>query len=219
MANMIYTDDAQQYAYESLKDLVVKLPKTKNEAPTMYWDNEIRAAKLVEILSYNRHYRDKMKHTPADLFTHSLIAETPILKAGTIPALLKGAVTECKKDMGDYTIERLPKDTTIVINRKTYKGIETIKKRASVDDIIKTIVQPFSPSVSLEGTRYHRNFWFCGDNPTKWNVILSLKKSANGRRLTEKLPKEVLPMIYYDDGSNTMLVAYDENENQISNKI
>ena len=216
MASIIYTDGAPTYAYESLKDLIAKLPKAKNEAPTSYWNNEISVTKLISILSHNRHYRNKMKYTPADQFAHLLIAETPILKSGNIPALLKNAVEECKKDMGNYTIERLPKDTTLVVNLKTYKGIDAIKKRAAIDDVVKTLTQALPATNAAAATRYARNFWFCGGSNTKWNVILSLKKATNGCRLTEKLPKDALPMIYYADGDNTMLVAYDENENQIS---
>lgn len=218
MSCIIYTEDFPRYAYDSLKDFVLHRPKTDEAHAATYWDNENRIEELVKILSYNHYYRERMKELSAGEFTLQALSEVPLLKSSAIPTMLKNKVVNCKKFMGGYTIERIPATSTLVVGYKMYRGIEGLKKRDGLKGAVRSICQLF-PCFTSEDfaneSRYYRNYWFCGDNPIKWKIVESLREMECGCRLSESLPLEVLPMIYYVDGSATMLIAYDEHEHRV----
>lgn len=211
----IYASEYDSTGYFDLKDLTEHYPAEydgKEVPPEAYWQEKRHLEKLVEMLSHSVFYRKQMQELPKEKIAESFAQEAPLLCKVRESGLLQKCLEKCKARMGDYMLVRVPKETALTFRGETYQGIEAIKKadgKGTVFSICK-LFPCFDSSDFAYENRYYRNYWFCGNDLSAQRVINSLEAGMNSCRISEHLPKEAIPMVYYVDEQKTMLVAYEE---------
>lgn len=211
----IYTSEYDSTGYFDLKDLTEHYPAEydgKGVPPEAYWQEERHLEKLVEMLSHSVFYRKQMQELPKEKIAESFAQEAPLLCKVRESGLLQKCLEKCKTQMGDYMLVRVPKETALTFRGETYQGIEAIKEADGKGTVfsIRKLFPCFDSSDFAYENRYYRNYWFCGNNLSAQRVINSLEAGMNSCRISEHLPKEAIPMVYYVDEQKTMLVAYEE---------
>lgn len=210
----IYVSDYNMVGYLDLKDLVEQDPLKYGQAEAeAYWQDERHLKELLEMLSHSSYYRAQMQKQSVAETLESWVEEAPALRRAYESGVLRQALETCKARMGGYMLVRMPKDAALTFNGQVYKGIEAIKQ-ADGNGIVFSSCQLFpcfdSSDYAYEN-RYFRNYWFCGQDPSARAVVQSLEAKGNHCCIGEHLPKEALPMVYYEDERDTMLVAYAES--------
>lgn len=211
----IYVPDYGISGYLDLKELVEQYPLRHGGAgdtPEAYWQEEQHLEDLLEILSQSVYYRRQIQRLPVAEMLESWVEEAPVLRRACEAGLLRRALETCKKQMGDFMLVRMPKDTALTFNGKVYKGIEAIKQADGKGTVFSVcrLFPCFDSSDYAYENRYYRNYWFCGQDSPARAIVQSLESRCNYCCIGEHLPKEALPMVYYEDGCETMLVAYTE---------
>lgn len=211
----IYVSDYGVTGYLDLKELVEQYPLRHGETevvPEAYWEEERHLMDLLEILSQSVYYRGQIQKLRVAEILESWVEEAPVLRRACEAGLLHRALETCKKQMGDFMLVRMPKDTALTFNGKVYKGIEAIKQADGNGTVFSVcrLFPCFDSSDYAYENRYYRNYWFCGQDSSARAIVQSLEARGNHCYISEHLPKEVIPMVYYEDGREIMLVAYTE---------
>lgn len=210
----IYVSDYNMVGYLDLKDLVEQYPLKYGQAEAeAYWQDERHLKELLEMLSHSSYYRAQMQKQSVAEILESWVEEAPALRRAYESGALRQALEACKARMGGYMLVRMLKDAPLTFNGQVYKGIEAIKQADGNGTVFSScqLFPCFDSSDYAYENRYFRNYWFCGQDPSARAVVQSLEAKGNHCCIGEHLPKEALPMVYYEDERDTMLVAYAES--------
>ena len=212
----IFVDSYGVIGYFDLKDLVEQYPLKCGRAETgTYWQERRHLEDLVEMLSLSAYYRAQIQKLSVAETLENWVEEAPLLRQACDSGALRQALEACKMRMGNFMLVRIPKETTSTLNGQVYKGIEGIKQADGNGTVFSSchLFPCFDSSDYAYENRYYRNYWFCGQNASARAIVQSLKAGSNNCCIGEHLPKESLPMVYYEDGRETMLVAYEKPMN------
>lgn len=210
MDKTIYTDFYGRFKFSSFQDLLNKFPYAKPLG-----DFEVRW--LFEFLSQSLYYRPLLRNNPWEVILQLLIDEMPGLHQQMDLTLLTQVIKNTQLSMGDLNIVCVDCNEKLCLNGKSYKGIEDIKKQwRNQKSENRTIIAAYDQFPCFDSSDYanedrsYWNFWFCDSvNYEKKQLLIEgyNQHDSDYCFLTEKLPVELTPMVYYKDGSNVMLVA------------
>ena len=208
----IYVSNYENVGYVDLKDMLERYPLMEGQAEVeTYWQDEYHLENLLEMLSQSVYYRAQIQKRSVAETLNGWLKEAPALRQVCDPEALRQALEACKEQMGDFMLVRLPKDSTLTFNGQVYQGIEAIKQADGNGAVFSAcqLFPCFDSSDYAYENRYYRNYWFCGQDPSARAVVQSLKAKGNPCCIGEDLPKEALPMVYYEDDWATLLAAYE----------
>lgn len=209
----------EQYStsYKGIKDLVERFPSEsslaeRNWAMSMwFWRDKWKLDRFfIRALAESYYYRPLLQYKAVEEWLAWLDAEVPILRDVVRLGIMKTHLEACKQRLGDYMLARIPKDTTLTFKGVTYQGIGGIMQADREEQQVFSICKRFPCFDSYDyvyENRYYRNYWFGVDEAVR-EVIWAWQGGGNCRYIGEDLPDVMLPMVYYEDEQDTMLVAY-----------
>lgn len=209
----------EQYStsYKDIKDLVEGFPSGSSLAKrdwakaTWFWRDKWHLDRyFIQALAESYCYRPLLQHKSVDEWLAWLDAEVPILRDLVKLGIMKTHLEACKQRLGDYMLVRVPKHTTLTFKGVSYQGIYDIRQADMEEKKVFSICKRFPCFDSYDyahENRYYRNYWFGVDEAVR-EMIWAWKGGSIYCYIGEDLPDEMLPMVYYEDEQDTMLVAY-----------
>lgn len=210
----IYVDFDAITRYNSLEDMLFKYPK--GERLNRFWCNRDHISSLLKNLSTSYYYRHLIKWNDAKDVVKLLREDAPSLASFISSFAIEQSVRAMKEEMGHFTIVCLPCGADLVFYGHVYHGIMDICACSRQEDsFILSESERFPCFDSLDYAsedRYYRNYCICNqDNWKEKNELFYANRRLIGRShsVSEQLAEGLLPMVFYEDEANTMLVAMD----------
>lgn len=204
-------------SYKDAKELVERFPRESSLAegnwaqPTWFWRDKWNLDRyFIQSLAESCYYRPLLQSKSVDEWLAWLDAEIPALRDLVRLGIMRKHLEACKQHLGNYMVVRVPWSTTLTFKGITYRGIGDIARADKEGGQVYSIRKLFPCFDSYDyanENRFYRNYWFGVDEVARV-VIRSLKSSAGYCYIGEDLPDVALPMVYYEDEQETMLVAY-----------
>lgn len=203
----IYTAEYREFKFSDLDDLMHNRNLMYGCANADDYKRNIN--NLLRDLSTSTYYRKLLKEYSAKEVSRLLQKESSRLNIIN-QQTFERQIALCQENMGNYTIVRVPCETPITIGETTYRGISALKQADKQGEISSRCKRfpCFDSWDYANESRYYRNYWFCKEDSPKWEVIKTLPVGCNECYLSEQLPEEALPMVYYIDDERTMLFAF-----------
>ncbi len=182
-----------------------------------------------DIILYNIPLRHAYRDMGADAFTNDLLALADNNEALARNLQRFNDNLSQHGGLADYDIQIYPKDATLTFFGLTIQGIEGIKQRirysvqakSEGNPIVKTPQQtdlyvgciwepyPTFDSFDFADNRAFYNYLIREQDITieDINAVIALPQGMNSNRITEHISAQCLPLVYYDEDKNTILVA------------
>lgn len=207
---MIYVNSHRKSSFTCLEDY---LNNYSDHWGTIedFWQGErsVRDILLAD-LAHSRYYRRLMQQRDSECLFEMLIDEAPSLKKYVNMDMFANYLKTCKEEMSDYEIVRLPCDATIEVNGLKYHGAVDLKN-AWHQKRIENRWEGFPCFDSYDyadENRCYNNYCFCEKDSDIWKKVQELEEKCDFCLVNEHMPTDVLPMVYVNDESPTMLFAH-----------
>jgi hypothetical protein len=169
---------------------------------------------LVDLL-WNPLYRSLLRRGTPREATAALLAMAPKLGSHRLNlTLLEQILTDVRGAMGPYHFGIAPATADITVGGTTYHGIHDLLAQADRKDSPLCDVWQFFPRFDefdeCDMRCFHNIFFFPPDSPLR-DVARQWKPKARGfeeSMLTEDMPAELLPAVYFKDEDDVVYVAW-----------
>lgn len=210
---VIYVNEYDTIAYSCMEDLLTNMNFGFNNT-IVDVGHDMRDLKyyVIKNLAYSKYYRKLIQENDVDTLIELLTAESPSFVQFVDMSLFREGMSELKANISDFYIRRVPVTMKMIIGGITYNGAKSLKS-ASQDPKCKVsnrweAFPCFDSFDYANENRCYSNYCFCFKDTDKWQKVMALElQDSNFCLVGEKMPKDVLPMVYVNDDEKTMLFA------------
>lgn len=202
--------------YASLDELLQNYPNRMGCLKNEYY-GKLFVDKVLEAMSYNEYYRAFMKEEKVGTLTSTIWQEFPGLQEFISLDDFGSKLKKLKEGLGEVTIVRLGCDEGFELGGYVYRGIRDLKMQCQNRKHPNFIFQEserfpcFDSSDYAYENRYYRNFWVCRSEAEKRRKEKFVNeypvRKLNCCYVSEDMPLELRPMVYYRDEDTVMLVV------------